>query len=298
MQGRGVIMKEQGTMLARPFTKFFNVGEKPSTKPKYLPWKKGFTIWEKMDGSCGIGYQVDGEWKLATPGSMTSDQALVGMEMLSAYNCMALPDGTTPVFEIVYPENRVVVDYGGETFLSLLAIFEHNGEEWHSNRVDAIAVEVGCTRPSRYSFDIDREMNVPFRDNSEGYVVQFTCGKRVKIKSPTYVRIHRLLEYRSPKRVIELIRGREYGTTISQLPKGIQKDFDDIRGLVQTEFDKRVNESHNFYSSMPVGLETRKEQALWIQANVPSVYWPVMFQRLDNKSSDDTIWKMVELSLK
>lgn len=306
MMCRGLIMKEDGTVVARPFPKFFNVGEMVDTEPKNLPWSYGFDIWEKIDGSCGIGFQVDGIWQLATPGSITSEQAKAGTEMLDAYDLTALPEGCTPIFEIVYPGNRVVVDYGDDTFLSLLAIYELNGVEWHPNRVDQIAERVGCRRPQRFHFDLDHSMDIQFNDNSEGYVIRFTSGTRVKIKSPTYVRIHRLLEYRSPKRVIQLIRGREYGTTIAELPKAIQAEFDDIRGLVQTEFHKRQSDANIHYEALAAFSDTlggddprlrRKAQAEFVMRQTPPEYRPVMFQMLDGKDTSETLWKMVELSL-
>jgi RNA ligase len=176
---RGIIFAADGTIVARPFEKFFNLGECPQTQVDNLPWHENVEVYEKMDGSCGIGYfGMDGPspattiipintvlgdpipmWRLATPGSMESDQAIEGTRILNEwvdsetgkrptttsagwsvpkYDLQYLPTDCTPVFEIIYPENRIVVDYAGETFLSLLAIFEHNGVEWHPRRVDQI----------------------------------------------------------------------------------------------------------------------------------------------------------------
>lgn len=291
-QARGIIFRDDGTIVARPFPKFFNLGEVSETMVENLPWHEEVEIYEKVDGSCGIGYWTDeyGEWRLATPGSMESDQAVRGSSILNLYyDWSHLPPDCTPIFEIIYPENRIVVDYKGETFLCLLGIIEHGGEEWHPRRVDQIAEKCGFRRPKRYNLDLRGD--IPFENNHEGYVARFASGRRVKVKSPAYLRVHRLLNYMSPKGVIELIRGKEYGVTLRELPQGIQQDFDDIRAYVQNMHDKLRIEAEDIAARIPEG--DRKTQALWIQANTPNALTGVVFALLDKKSIADKLWKMV-----
>ena len=291
-QARGIIMRTDGTVVARPFAKFFNLGEVAETQLANLPWHEEVEIYEKVDGSCGIGYWTDeyGEWRLATPGSMESEQAVRGSAFLTLYyDWSHLPPNCTPVFEIVYPENRIVVNYNGVEELVLLAIFELSGEEWHPRRVDQIAEKCGFRRPRRYNIDLRGE--IPFEENAEGYVARFASGRRVKVKSPAYLRVHRLLNYMSPKGVIDLIRGNEYGVTVKQLPQGIQQDFDDIRAYVQQMHDRLRIEAEDIAMRIPEG--DRKTQALWIQANTPNVLTGVVFGLLDRKNMNDKLWKIV-----
>jgi hypothetical protein len=158
--------------------------------------------------------------------------------------------------------------------------------------VDQIAELCGFRRPRRFDIDI-RNSDILFEDNAEGYVARFGNGFRVKIKSPTYLRIHRLLNHLSPKGVVELIRGKEYGTTVSQLPKEIAKDFDDVRAHVQGIYnDIYTNACSNLASVIEVG-PSRKDQALWIQSNVPNSECGFVFALLDDKEIEDKIWKLV-----
>lgn len=294
---RGIIFRTDGTIVARPFEKFFNLNERSETNVNTLPWNEGVEVYEKVDGSCGIGYIRENMWELATPGSMESDQARAGTTMLykdPGYNLSALPMDCTPVFEIIYPENRIVVDYDGVRELVLLAIFEHNGVEWHPRRVDQIASLCGFRRPKRYNIDLRSE--IPFEENSEGYVARFENGLRVKVKSAAYLRIHRLLNYLSPKGVIELIRGREYGSTLKQLPKAIALDFDDMRAYVQGLFNDLFTRAHNNLNQMicEVGENRpRKEYAMWVQANVANTETGFVFALLDSKDIDDKLWQLV-----
>lgn len=302
-QARGIIFDVDGTVVARPFEKFFNLNERPETEIKNLPWSEGVEVYEKLDGSCGAGYRQNNRWKLATPGSMESDQAIEGTKILNEYNELVgagryqiqyLPLDCTPVFEIIYPENRIVVDYGGRRELVLLAIFEKNGVEWHPRRVDQIAELCGFRRPKRY--DIDVRGDIPFEENSEGYVCRFGNGFRIKVKSPTYLRIHRLLDHLSPKGVVELIRGKEYGVTVSQLPKEIAKDFDDMRAYVQGMYNNFLTAAYARLNRLydEVGENSpRKEMATWIIENVPTIETGFVFALLDDKDIEDKVWRLV-----
>jgi RNA ligase len=302
-QCRGIIFRDDGTVVARPFSKFFNLNELPETEPRNLPWREGIEVYEKLDGSCGTGYRKETwdagigthtKWFIATPGSMESDQAVEGTAMLGMYNLEFMPQNCTPVFEIIYPDNRIVVDYNGFRGLVLLAIFDHNGEEWHPRRVDSIAEVCGFRRPKVYDIDIRGE--IPFEDNAEGYVARFGCGTRVKIKSPAYLRIHRLLDRLSPKGVIELMQGREYGMTVRQLPDSIAKDFDDIRAHVQGVFNSVLTEVGEKYRDMmeTVGQHAnRKAYAMWIAENAPQELAGFVFAMMDGKDFDHKIWKLV-----
>ena len=74
-QCRGLILNvKTGEVLARPFPKFFNYGEhveKGWPIPTETP-----EVYEKLDGSLGILYYLNGKPWIATRGSFTSDQAV------------------------------------------------------------------------------------------------------------------------------------------------------------------------------------------------------------------------------
>jgi hypothetical protein len=106
-------------IVARPFAKFFNYGTPQAVIPA-----EPFVVTEKIDGSLGILYYLDGEPHIATRGSFTSEQAARARRCCASYEIEWTP-GTTPLFEIVYPENRIVVDYGDRRELVLLAAIDH-----------------------------------------------------------------------------------------------------------------------------------------------------------------------------
>ena len=200
-QCRGLIVHEDGTIVARAYRKFFNYGEDETP----LDLSEPAEVTDKADGSLGICYPVPGGWAVATRGSFTSGQALHATALLrDRYPDFTPPDGMTVLWEIVYPANRIVVDYRGLDDLILLgavdiATGETVGPDWLSlwpgpqvetfpyrSLADAIAAEP--------------------RPGAEGMVVHFPrLGHRLKIKQADYVVLHRVLTQTTARTVWEFL---------------------------------------------------------------------------------------------
>jgi len=78
MQCRGLIVDDSWNVIARPFPKFFSVEQLNGVVPV-----EPFEAYEKMDGSLGVLYHIDGQPQIASRGSFTSDQAQRATAMLS-----------------------------------------------------------------------------------------------------------------------------------------------------------------------------------------------------------------------
>ena len=127
---RGLILNvpDDGEILvvARPFNKFFNLAELDK-----IPEGK-FVAQEKMDGSLGIIYQApDGLPSVATRGSFASEQAEWATQWLRkrpkfvAAAQSAISRNHTLLVEIIYPKNRIVIDYGELEELVLLTAIDN-----------------------------------------------------------------------------------------------------------------------------------------------------------------------------
>lgn len=126
LQCRGLIYRRSdGEVLARPFRKFFNHNE--STAPTF-GLNDPVVVTDKLDGSLGVLHITPDGWAIATRGSFDSPQARHATAVFKARyeNYMGAswgfnpPFGITYLFEIIYPENRIVVDYGQQDDLVLL----------------------------------------------------------------------------------------------------------------------------------------------------------------------------------
>ena len=185
---RGLVLDSLGNVVARPFKKFFNLSEVEGEIPD-LP----FEVFEKMDGSLGIFFWYNGNPIFASRGSFTSDQSKVGWEILKGMDYENLKRGVTYLFEIIYPENRIVVDYGDTEKLVLLGAVETStGEEIPYSGIGENLERFELVRKwaNKKSISELAKENDLIR---EGYVLRFSNGYRVKVKFEEYCRLHKII---------------------------------------------------------------------------------------------------------
>ena len=146
LSSRGTIYnKNTGEVVAKSFDKFFNLYEMNIT-PESLP-KTSFVAMEKVDGSLGIVFLYEEKIRVATRGSFYSEQAVEATKMANespykeAFEEM-LQHGT-PLVEIIYKSNRIVIDYGDQRKLVVLAIRKNNGTYCPPTQSESIAHEFG-----------------------------------------------------------------------------------------------------------------------------------------------------------
>lgn len=183
---RGLITDLEGNIVARPFEKFFNIEEMSKS---WNPPSQRFTVTEKMDGSLGIMYPTPDGPAIATRGSFNGMQAVHATEVLRT-RYSDLPwnaEEVTYLFEIIYPQNRIVVDYGDyDDIVMLAAINTKTGRElplpaWFPNHVPVVECD-----------DISQLRAVAV-ENNEGFIIRYSNGLRLKAKHADYVRLHRLM---------------------------------------------------------------------------------------------------------
>lgn len=233
---RGLIIDtEWGNVVARPFDKFFNYGQNgmyPSPDATLVG------CYEKLDGSLGILYRHDGVMKVATRGSFDGEQAKMATQMLHEKYCtperkwlVGLPYNYTLLFEIIYPQNRVVLNYGDREELALLAIrnFE-TGEYLPQSEVFAIARMYGFALPKMYKFNNSEELTMitsaPEFQGEEGIVALYSDGSRFKFKTDTYKHLHRYVSGVTLKSVMTAIIENRLPEFIQSIPD----EFPEIRG--------------------------------------------------------------------
>lgn len=293
LQARGLIMDGEYNIVSRPFPKFFNFSETGYTNEE-LAEEGDFTVTEKMDGSLGISYWDHHRLQIATRGSFVSDQAKRANEILiSRYpNVSPNPDHTF-LFEIVYPENRIVVDYGTQEDLVLLtAINTKTGEEvpyWELKLYFDVFPIV-----KQYDGITDFK-NLEERPNAEGYVVHFPkTGLRFKLKFEEYKRLHKIITGINAKRIWEFLSNDQ---PLDELVLRVPDEFYDWIVNVKEELIQKYNGI--LANSVQVlfdaqQLPDRKTQAAYIIAHKDNAPTSVVFQMLDGKPYEKTIWKLIE----
>lgn len=203
---RGLVADDAtGEIVALPLPKFFNVGEHEAGRP-YAPGlpDEPFEVYDKVDGSLAVVFHYAGRWRVASKGSFVSAQAAWAQRLLDGKDTSALVPGVTYLAEIVYPQNRIVVDYGERRDLVLLAAFAADGAEValadavpHWRGIGSV-VTVWPAMPLAELLALAEANRLPggraaTGTEAEGFVLRFASGVRAKAKLAEYVRLHKVL---------------------------------------------------------------------------------------------------------
>ena len=218
-EARGIIIDVKHQMVVcRPFDKFFNVQEQYAAD---IDWNTAKVL-EKIDGSLIKLYWYNGKWTFATSSTCDATEASVaGYKGVTYRDIIARADNysripfddlnknRTYLFELVSPMTQVVIRYD-KTSLYYLASFDNmTGEE-----VDVDLFEE-FKRPRSYplktidecisaAMELNRDSEEDIKD--EGFVVVDGQHRRIKIKSPAYIALHRAVTNKvfTVKRMTEL----------------------------------------------------------------------------------------------
>lgn len=299
LQCRGLVTDNEGNVVARPFKKFFNMEE-----GKHTPTEE-FEVFEKMDGSLGIVFKYNGEVIYATRGSFTSDQAKWMANYGKEYNFKdILVEGHTYLFEIIYPENRIVVDYGGQERLVLLGIINtETGEELSYD--DIIMVPWDIVKRYDGIKDYTTLKNL-VDNNAEGFVVRFSNGDRMKIKGEEYLRLHKIMTNVSTTGVWELLsNGGDINEFLKDVPDEFYKKVKDYADTLKYGFyqvSEHCGKAHDYFRYGKYGDRevepTKKEYAEHVMKYSHPPYRSVMFAIWDGKPKDKLIWNILKPQFK
>jgi RNA ligase len=244
---RGLIWNtDTGEIVARPFRKFWNYGQPQAVE---IALDASVIVTDKVDGSLGILYRrpSDGRYAIATRGSFTSPQALHGTEVLQErYPDFVPMDDDTLLFEIVYPENRIVLDYGTEDNLFLLGAVE-------KQRGFVVAPEIaaryhGWEGPRAHTFvyrTLAEALAAPPRTGAEGMVVrQRGTDRMIKLKQEDYVRLHKIVFGLTEKSVWRaVVAGDPLGVILEPIPDEFHPWVREVYGRIRgraAEWGQRV----------------------------------------------------------
>jgi RNA ligase len=242
---RGLILEPaQKRVVATPFPKFFNLGERQQDIPD-LP----FEALEKVDGSLIIIFHHNGAWRTSTRGAFETSQAIWAHQQLSELNLGALTPGYTYLAEAVYAENRIVISYDKEE-LVLLSAYDNEGFELRSDQLLEVSSKVGMRMADRHAFTsikdaAEKAMLLPQQE--EGYVLRFSNGLRLKLKGLAYTRIHALISRVTPLAIWEMFRANDDLDQIRHdIPEEYWKDFDAIRSILENLKSETLNQVRAF----------------------------------------------------
>lgn len=294
---RGLITDLEGHIIARPFNKFFNLNEHEETKIENLPLTD-LVIYEKLDGSLGIQYYWDDEVCIATRGSFSSDQATWATEWLRAkgFKKKDFNPAWTYLYEIIYPENRIVVNYGDRNELVLIAVIETaTGKDVDQWQAEALKLGLSCAK--QFAGDIWQMMEhlKTVGDAEEGFVIRVEKPKyiRIKVKGEEYVRLHRLITGFSTKSLWEcLMNNQDLQEVLERVPDEFYAWVKQKEGELRSNYQQFEKLAKTLYNEVKDLLD-RKSQAVRVTQAPPPVSSAV-FAMLDHKPYEKIIWKALK----
>lgn len=297
MRARGLILditdaNDNGIIhiLSRPMEKFFNAFENIEYE-KTIDFNNEYTVMEKLDGSLGISYLINGEIRFATRGSFTSEQAIKATQMwkekylYTESKFWRLFSGSIPTLlvEIIYPDNRIVVDYGGEEKLVLLGVNVDKHTSFSPEQVRKVGNYFHLPVAKQYHFSLRAldQMRESLSSNEEGWVVRFCDDKRLKIKGSEYIRIHKMRYGMSKKETVKAWSEGTLDAYIMSMPEEFRIEIESFRD----NLDKKMNEMHGILWSTFDGaknLTDKKEFAMFTIKNIDKSYHKFMFDAYKN----------------
>ena len=300
---RGLIMNVlSGKILARPFEKFFNLQEHLDVYKKELPSEEPI-VTEKLDGSLGILYWINDTPWISTRGSFESEQALWATAWFRKnVDYSNLPKDITLLFEIIYNENRIVVNYDFEGLVYLAGIDTKTGRQVSYRPEDKNAPVVKQIKNT----DIKTLTELDNKEG-EGFVVFYPkANLRLKIKFPEYVRLHKILTCLSVKGIWEYMKANGVDTDIRKIAEDAPDEFYDWIDTVASDLSSKYKEIENICVADYGEIEKKAVEDLaesidnlwlrkdWALEITNKKYPGILFSILDERDYRHLIWKLVK----
>lgn len=280
---RGIVLREDGKVIARPWPKFFNLGERPDDKlPAETP-----ELSKKYDGSLLIVFFDDVRWRAVTRGCWNNVQTQYASKWLEQHGDK-LRKPYTYLFELVAPWNRIVVHYPKDDMILLGIVATETGKDWSYADTRAEAIRVGLS-PVEFDVKPIESLNLedPAIKNEEGFVARFSNGFRVKLKYRQYLYLHKIVTGLSIKGIWEILcTGNK--PDFSAVPDEFMGWYTKQEAKIRGKFDGLKAEAVALFQSIGK-KESRKDYAL--EYTKHGEVAGALFRLLDGKDPAEVLWK-------
>jgi RNA ligase len=268
---RGLIFYPDGSIMSRPFHKWFNVGEREETLPNRIDLTEPHIVMEKMDGSMIRPVIANGHLRLGTKMGIT-EVSMQAEEWLAAHPessrlkmwlMSQMMFGETSLFEWISPFNQIVLAYETADLVYLGSRNNITGEYiFRENHLFTKVPRYGSVEGNITDY-VARQRKAEGR---EGDIIRFENGHMVKIKNDWYMRIHKVLDrVRFDRHIVELILTEKLDDAAPLLP---QHEADRVRDFAD-RFSQRLHhlvETYERYWNTVVasGLDRKRYAQEWM----------------------------------
>jgi len=200
---RSSLWDKDGYPVSLSFPKFFNWDEKPDIFPAPSDLKNA-KLMEKLDGSTLIFSRYKGQTVIRTRGTVDARKQANGHEIdylcekykkFIAYLEMVETSNESFILEWLSPKNRIILNYGDDPDMKLIAVVNHADYTLTSQSVlDVYAESWDLPRPRTFSYNSVEEMKsaVEVLKDQEGLCVYYNNEQQIrKVKAAQYLFLHR-----------------------------------------------------------------------------------------------------------
>ena len=284
-------------LASMPFEKFFNLYENPFTMD--LDLNDIVEIQDKADGSLITTYMHNGDLRVKTKGSISSDQAIAAnaylrLEKNAAFRAELIKGeelGCTIIMEWVAPDNRIVLPYF-EPELKVLGVrVRADGSYVEFNDVDCEHFPETLERwVDIYDIDNTFVTNSEFIDSVndmqkvEGVVCRMENGQRFKVKCQWYLALHHTKDSITiPRRLFETVleEASDDLRTLFHDDELAIKMIEDMEAFVEKKYNHMVDTVERFYERNK-HLD-RKDYAILGQEELNRMYFGLAMNRYVGK---------------
>lgn len=300
---RGIVFDERtGACVSRPLHKFFNLGERDSTRVENLDWMQVTRVMDKRDGSMIHAFKdANGDVRFKSKKTPRSDVANSAYEFAKTAEpeylemCSAVLDaGWTPIFEYTDPQYRIVLKY--DTPQLTLLHLRHNVTGVYATRhqldyvtgLYGVPVVEDVTFPGVLPENFGRYILKLAETTTgiEGWIIQFSNGEMVKVKTKWYLERHRAITFVRERDIAQLVLSEgidDFKSSLASMGESIRQ-VEEIEHRVREILNSIRAEVAVLYES--VKHLTSKDAMIALTGNK---YQSLVMNRLNKKADDGVI---------
>jgi RNA ligase len=260
-----------------------------------LDFSKEHWVDTKLDGSMIAVFAHEGKlvWgtKMVAPDFHDMVEKFVESSDIdyAGFCWQLINDGYTPIFEWMHPQKRIVIDYGKEPALTLLAV---------RNMITGVFADIS---------DIDPDYGVPIVEqhskvtdpkafmeyvhdlkNAEGFVIRWADGHRVKIKAHEYLQIHKAKEaILQDRNIVSLIVENLLDDIKSHLPSEDKIAIEEFENKINAAIIRRMDVILQIFDG--IGNSDRKSFALGLANELDQFTKAAIFTCWDKRDANSVL---------
>lgn len=296
LECRGLKFAKDGRLIARPFHKFFNLGERQ--RPEDIDWTAPHLVLSKLDGSMVHPCIVRNELVFMTRMGITAQSVAAfahageNVRQLSKY---AIEAGMTVLFEFTSPENRVVIAYDQPSLTLLAARDNRTGRYSTYQELQSLAdqFDVPLIQPLQSVASMKDFIAIArSQEGIEGYVIAFEDGHRLKLKTAFYALRHKALSGLAfEKNILAWVAEGAVDDVVPLLTPALAEDLRAYQLVVVNGLNTHLGVLTSFVAEQS-GRE-RKEFAAAVRSEIDSRLQGAAFAMFDGKDGSEVLRKQL-----